>query len=108
MDVEGSNGAEECPNHIFRIASETKEVGDIVQTYDEIQLEYVRNGYFVDCNGAKCVVQPYQGCTAPSRANDEGQEVTKDQVPEDQVNCKPPSFVIRKWLRKNQAQFLYN
>lgn len=96
MDVEGSIGAEECPNHIFRIASETKEVGDIVQTYDEIQLEYVQNGYYLDCSGKKCVVTPYTGCTAPSRVTD-GQQVAKDHmIPEDQVNCKPPSFTIQK------------
>ena len=95
MDFEGSNTAEECPNHIFRIASETKEVGDIVQTHDEIQLEYVRNGYHLDCSGSRCVVRPYQGCTAPSRVDD-GHEISKDQIPEDQVNCKPPSFTIQK------------
>lgn len=95
MDFEGSNGAEECPNHIFRIASETKEVGGIVQTYDEIQLEYTRNGYYVDCSGDKCLVRPYTGCTAPNRAVDEGQDVTQEH-PEDQVNCKPPSFIIQK------------
>lgn len=96
MDFEGSNIAEECPNHVFRIASETKEIGDIVQTYDEIQLQYTQNGYLLDCSGLKCVVRPYGGCTAPSRVTD-GQEVTQDQIPEDQINCKPPSFVIQKW-----------
>ena len=96
MDLEGSNGAEECPNHIFRITSETKEVGDIVQTYDEIQLKYVRNGYYVDCSGPKCVVRPHEGCIAPNRATDEGQGDLKDQIPDDQPSCKPPTFVIQK------------
>lgn len=96
MDVEGSNGAEECPNHIFRIASETKDIGDIVQTYDEIQLEYVQNGYFLDCSGVKCAVRPYVGCTAPSRVTDEQAVTTKDQIPEDQADCKLPSFIIQK------------
>lgn len=97
MDFEGSNGAEECPNHIFQITSETKKVGDIVQTHDEIQLKYVRNGYYVDCSGAKCQVQHYEGCTAPSRAtDDEEQDDLNDQIPVDQLNCKPPTFVIQK------------
>ena len=97
MDFEGSNGAEECPNHIFQITSETKKVGDIVQTHDEIQLKYVRNGYYVDCSGAKCQVQHYEGCTAPSKAtDDEQQDDLNDQIPVDQLNCKPPTFVIQK------------
>ena len=96
MDFEGSNSAEECPNHIFRITSETKDVGEIVQTYDEIQLEYVRNGYFLDCSGTKCVVVPYNGCTAPSRVTEEqAATLAEHQMPDDQF-CKPPSFIIHK------------
>jgi len=92
MDDDGSNGAEECPNHIFRIASDTKKIGDIVQTYDEIQLEYVQNGQlqYVDCTGNRCVVSVYTGCAAPNRVNDD------NQPKEDQVVCKPPSFTIQK------------
>ena len=92
MDVEGSIGSEECPNQVFRIASEFKQVGEIVQTFDHIQLEYVYNGNFLDCSGTKCMVRPHNGCKSPSRVTDDGKPTDKDQ----ETNCQPPSFIIQK------------
>ena len=80
LNEEGSNGAEECSNHVFRITSEGKKTGDIVQTHDMVQLEYEHNGQFLDCTGMKCLVHP---CN----------EETKT---EGQTKCKPPSFIIQK------------
>jgi len=97
--IEGSGGAEECSNHNFRIASKTKKIGDIVQTYDEIQLEYVHNGklQYLDCRGPKCVV--HSVCTAPNEAiNDgevKGQLQVKEKDPQVEL-CKLPSFIIQK------------
>jgi len=85
QDEEGSNGAEECPNHVFLITSEGKKKGDIVQTHDIVQLEYVHNGYFLDCTGMKCLVRPCSEGTQADVEMDEGQ-----------TNCKPPSFIIQK------------
>ncbi|XP_065909427.1 uncharacterized protein [Dysidea avara] len=85
QDEEGSNGAEECSNHVFRITSEGKKTGDIVQTYDIVQLEYVPNGHFLDCTGMKCLVRP---------CNDQAQ--TDVETVEGQTNCTLPSFIIQK------------
>jgi len=76
--------AEKCPTHIFRITSEGKKKGDIVQTHDIIQLEYVHNGYFLDCTGMKCLVRP---------CSEDQADVEMDK---DQTNCKSPSFIIQK------------
>jgi len=90
QDEEGSNGAEECPNHVFRITSEGKKKGDIVQTHDTVQLEYEHNGYYLDCTGMRCLVRPHDGCSIETRSN------SQMQMEDDQINCKPPSFIIQK------------
>ncbi|XP_065909425.1 high choriolytic enzyme 1-like [Dysidea avara] len=77
---EGSNGVEECSNHVFHITSEGKKTGDIVQTHDMVQLEYKHNGQLLDCTGMKCLVRP---CNEESKT-------------EGQTKCKPPSFIIQK------------
>jgi len=83
QDEEGSNGAEECPNHVFRITSEGKKKGDIVQTHDTVQLEYA--GHFLDCTGVKCLVHA---------CNEEIQ--TDVELDKGQPNCNPPSFIVQK------------
>jgi len=90
QDEEGSNGAEECPNHVFRITSEGKRKGDIVQTHDIVHLEYKYNDYYLDCSGSKCVVRPHNGCSVETHSN------SQMQMGDDQINCRPPSFIIQK------------
>ena len=85
QDEEGSNGAEKCSNHVFRIKSEGKKKGDIVQTHDIVQLEYVNNGHFLDCTGTKCLVHPCSEVTQIDMEMEEGQ-----------TKCKPPTFIIQK------------
>ena len=79
----GSNGAEECSNHVFHITSEGKKEGDFVQTHDIIQLEY--EGHFLDCTGVKCLVHP---------CNEKAQ--TDMELDKGQSNCNLSSFIIQK------------
>ena len=80
-DKKESSRAGSCSNHVFRITSEGKEIGDIVQTHDFVHLQYVDNEYYLDCSGAGCMVHPV---------------VCNKELDKDQTSCKLPSFVIQK------------